>query len=129
MKTIKNEYLGLSRDKDETERIFDSVFREAFKCLVVEGHKSGVVSVYDYCKYYIAPYPLRKYKTKSLKKKKKKDKIKRQMEKEKKDDMKELTLEEKNIDSNLIFRLTNIYNEKELQPTQENSYEKSINIY
>jgi hypothetical protein len=127
MKTIKNEYLGLSRSKDETDKIFDSVFREAYKCLAVEGHKSGVVSVYDYCRYYIAPFPLRKYKTKSLKKIIREEKKKKK--ENKKDDMKELTLEEKNLDKNLIFRLTNIYNEKELQPSQENTYEKSINIY
>lgn len=129
MKTIKNEYLGLCKDKTEADMIFDSVFREAYKCLAVEGHKSGVISVYDYCGWYIAPFPLRKFKTKSLKKLNKKDKKDKNKNKEKKDDMKELTLEEKNVDKNLIFRLSNIYNERELPKTKENNYEKSINIY
>lgn len=127
MKTIKNEYLGLSKSKEEADSIFDSVFREPYKCLAVEGHKSGVVSVYEYCSYYIAPFPLRKYKTKSLRKTKKKE---REAKKDnKKNDMKSISMEEKNLDKNLIFRLTNIYNERELPNHKENNYEKSINIY
>lgn len=128
MKTIKNEYLGLCKSKDEATIIFDSVFREAYKCLVVEGHKSGVISVYEYCKWYIAPFPLRKYKTKALRKMKKKIKDKKKKE-NKKNDMKELTMEEKNLEKNLIFRLTNIYNDRELPKEKDNQYEKAINIY
>ena len=122
MKTIKNEYLGLSKSKDEATMIFDSVFREAYKCLAVEGHKSGVVSVYDYCGWYIAPFPLRKWKSKSLKKQQREEKKKKENNK---DVMGELTLEEKNLDKNLIFRLSNIYKDE----SKENDYEKSINIY
>lgn len=124
MKTIKNEYLGLSKSKDEADAIFDSVFREAYKCLAVEGHKSGVVSVYDYCGWYIAPFPLRKWKAKSLKKEQKEEKKKKK--ENKKDDMKELSMEEKNLDKNLIFRLSSIYKDDE---AKTDKYEKSINIY
>jgi len=127
MKTIKNEYLGLCKSKDEATIIFDSVFREAYKCLAVEGHKSGVISVYEYCSWYIAPFPLRKYKTKALRKAKKKEKKKKK--ENKKNDMKELTMEEKNLEKNLIFRLSSIYNERELPKDKDNNYEKAINIY
>ena len=70
---IKNEYLGLCRSKKEAEAIFDSVFFTGYMALVVEGWRSGVINV----KTYIAPFPSKKFKSKSLKNLKGKSKSKR----------------------------------------------------
>jgi len=128
---IKNEYLGLCRSKEESNALFDSVYGTAFKSLVVEGWKSGVIDIYDYVKWYIAPYPERKFKTKSLRTKKRNDaKEKKRKKKKEYEPYNDLNiLIDENEEEKLNFRLTNIYNEKVLRKEQDNPYEKAINIY
>ena len=66
---IKNEYLGLCRSKAESDHLFDTVFGVPYKCLAVEGYKSGVTNIQDYVSTYIAPFPIRKFKCKCMRKK------------------------------------------------------------
>lgn len=128
---IKNEYLGLCRSKEESNALFDSVYGTAFKSLVVEGWKSGVIDIYDYVKWYIAPYPERKFKTKSLRTHKRNQaKEKKRKKKKEYEPYSDLNIfADENEEEKLNFRLTNIYNEKVLRKEQDNPYEKAINIY
>lgn len=87
MYSLKQEYLGLCKSKQEQNAIFDSVFSKPFCCMVVESWRSGIVSTHEYCKRCIAPYPVRKYKcryvSKMKRKKKKQDKMKQEAEEKK----------------------------------------------
>ena len=95
--------------------------------LVVEGWKSGVTDIYDYVKSYIAPFPMRKFKTKSLRKHNRDNKNKKKHTSKKKNPHElQVPLQFQN-EEQLNFRLTNIYDRQEQDNT--NTYEKSINIY
>ncbi len=122
-KTIRNEYLGLCKSNAEAQNIYDSVYSKPFNTLVVEGYKSGVITIDDYVSQYIAPHPIRKFKTKSLKK------IKSSQRKKQKDDLRIETLRKKNNLLGLNFRIS-IYSDDLLSKQQENPQnEKAINIY
>jgi hypothetical protein len=122
-KTIRNEYLGLCKTNIEAQGIYDSVYSKPYNTLVVEGYKSGVITIHDYVSQYIAPHPIRKWKSKSLKK------IKSNKKKKEKDDMKIDEEVRKNNTLGLNFRIS-IYSDDILRKEQENPQnEKAINIY
>jgi len=122
-KTIRNEYLGLCKSNTEAQNIYDSVYSKPFNTLVVEGYKSGVISINDYVSQYIAPFPIRKWKSKSLKK------IKNSKRKKQKDDLRIAEEIKKKNTMGLNFRIS-IYSDDILRKTEENPQnEKAINIY
>ena len=122
-KTIRNEYLGLCKSNTEAQNIYDSVYSKPFNTLVVEGYKSGVISINDYVSQYIAPFPIRKWKSKSLKK------IKNAKRKKQKDDLRIAEDIKKKNTMGLNFRIS-IYSDDILRKTEENPQnEKAINIY
>ena len=127
---IKNEYLGLCRSKTESDAMFDSIYGTPYMALVVEGWKSGVTKIHDYVKSYIAPFPMRKFKTKSLRKHNRDDKKKNKKKKGKNKNTHDLQVQlQFQNEEQLNFRLTNIYDSRQLNQEQDNTYEKSINIY
>jgi len=90
---------------------------------VVEGYKSGVITIHDYVSQYIAPFPIRKWKSKSLKKNK------RAARKKRKDDLRIEEQRRKKNTLGLNFRIS-IYSDDILQKEQPNPQnEKAINIY
>ena len=110
--------------------MFDSIYGTPYMALVVEGWKSGVTDIYDYVKSYIAPFPMRKFKTKSLRKHNRDNKNKNKKGKGNKKNQHELQVQlQFQNEEQLNFRLTNIYDSKQLRQEQDNTYEKSINIY
>jgi len=120
---IKNEYLGLAKSKDEVQRIYDNVYSKPYNMLVVEGYKSGVISVNDYCSQYTAPFPIRKFKTFSFRK------TKRNNKKKEKDDLKIVQEQKRKNTIGLNFRIS-IYSDDIRAKNEENSQnEKAINIY
>jgi len=122
-KTIRNEYLGLCKSNAEAQAIYDSVYSKPFNTLVVEGYKSGVITIQDYVSQYVAPFPIRKWKAKSLKK------IKSAQNKKRKDDLKIEEEERKKNTLGLSFRIS-IYSDELLRKEQANpENEKAINIY
>ncbi len=122
-KTIRNEYLGLCKSNAEAQNIYDNVYSKPFNTLVVEGYKSGVITINDYVSQYIAPFPIRKWKSKSLKK------IKRAKKKKEKDDLRIAEEQRKKNTLGLSFRIS-IYSDDILAKEQENPQnEKAINIY
>lgn len=123
---IHNEYLGLARSRNEAQAIFDSVYSKPFNTLVVEGYKSGVRNVTDYVSEYIAPFPLRKYKTHSLRKAKREQS---KAKKKKKQEEEMFKQQEKANTLGLNFRVS-IYSDEIRRRTQQNSEnERAINIY
>ena len=122
-KTIKNEYLGLCKTTAEAQNIYDSVYSKPYNTLVVEGYKSGVITIHDYVSQYIAPFPIRKWKSKSL------NKIKRAARKKRKEDLRIEEQRRKKNTLGLNFRIS-IYSDDILQKEQPNPQnEKAINIY
>ncbi len=122
-KTIRNEYLGLCKSNAEAQNIYDSVYSKPFNTLVVEGYKSGVITIGDYVSQYIAPFPIRKWKAKSLKK------VKTKAAKKKKEELRIETERRKKNLLGLNFRIS-IYSDDILSKQHENPQnEKSINIY
>lgn len=120
---IKNEYLGLAKTKDEVQRIYDNVYSKPYNMLVVEGYKSGVISVNDYVSQYTAPFPVRKFKSFSFKK------TKRIKKKKEKDDLKIMEQQKRKNTIGLNFRIS-IYSDDIRAKNEENSQnEKAINIY
>jgi len=118
--TIKNEYLGLCRTRKESENIYDSVFSKPFNTLCVEGYKSGCIKIDDYVSQYLAPFPIRKFKSKSLKKMK----YKQNKERKKQNNILE-EMKKKNT-SELNFRI-NIYKDEKFikKGIKDNEYEKN----
>ena len=103
--------------------IYDEVYSKPFNTLVVEGYKSGVISIHDYVSQYIAPFPIRKWKSKSLKKK---TNLKK---KQKREELKIRQEQEKKNSLGLNFRIS-IYSDEIRAKTEENSQnERAINIY
>ena len=101
-----------------------------YMALVVEGWKSGVTKIHDYVKSYIAPFPMRKFKTKSLRKHNRDDKKKNKKKKGKNKNTHDLQVQlQFQNEEQLNFRLTNIYDSRQLNQEEDNTYEKSINIY
>lgn len=120
---IKNEYLGLAKTKDEVQRIYDNVYSKPYNMLVVEGYKSGVISVRDYVSQYTAPFPVRKFKTFSFKK------SKRIKKKKEKDDLKIVEEKKRKNTVGLNFRIS-IYSDDIRAKSEANPQnEKAINIY
>ena len=98
---IKDEYLGLAKNKKDSEAVYESVFNGTpYNCMVVLQFKQGVTRLDDYVYQFVAPYPVPKWKSKSLKKLKIKNKKVSNEEK--------IKLENKN--------LLQIYNEVNLHP-------------
>ena len=98
---IKDEYLGLSKNKKESEAVYETIFNGTpYNCMVCLQFKQGVVSLDDYIYEFVAPFPPPKWKSKSLKKAK--NKICKCKHEEK------IKLENKN--------LLQIYNEVNLHP-------------
>ena len=128
-------YCHLKKDADSRKtgplKTSLSLYGTPYMALVVEGWKSGVTKIHDYVKSYIAPFPMRKFKTKSLRKHNrddKKNKNKKKKGKNKNTHDLQVQLQFQN-EEQLNFRLTNIYDSRQLNQEQDNTYEKSINIY
>lgn len=83
---IKDQYLGLAKNKKESEAIYEQVFNGTpYNCMVVLQFKQGVTSLKDYIYEFVAPFPAPKWKSKSLKNiNKKEKKINKKLEEEKK---------------------------------------------
>lgn len=123
MVCIKNEYLGLAKSTTECQSIYDNVFSKPYNTLVVEGYKSGVITLSDYVSQYTAPFPIRKFKSFSFRKNKR---IVKNRERREKKIMEE---QKKNNPAGLFFRIS-IYSDAERAATEENSQnERAINIY
>ncbi len=121
--TIKNEYLGLAKSKDEVQNIYDNVYSKPFNTLVVEGYKSGVITVYDYVSQYTAPFPIRKFKSFSFRK------TKRIKKKKEKDDLKIVEEKKRKNTVGLNFRIS-IYSDDIRAKNETNPQnEKAIHIY
>lgn len=64
---IKEEYLGLAKNKKETDILFESIFNGTpYQCMVVLSYKQGVTKIDEYCYKFVAPEQ-KKWKSKSLK--------------------------------------------------------------
>jgi len=83
---IKDEYLGLAKNKKESESIYEQIFNGTpYNCMVCLQFKQGVTSLTDYIYEFVAPFPAPKWKSKSLKNVNKKvKKINKKLEEEKK---------------------------------------------
>jgi len=73
-RAIKDDYFGLVKNRGETEAVYHNLFSSAFTCGVVLSFKSGITSIKDYIKKYSAPFPMKKFKSHSLRKVKNKKK-------------------------------------------------------
>ena len=113
--TIKNEYLGLCRTRKESEAIYDSVFSKPYNTLCVEGYKSGCIKIDDYVSQYLAPFPIRKFKSKSLKKNNNFNKMKEKLIKNE---------ELKKNSNELNFRIS-IYKDERQSTNLTNHYEQN----
>ena len=82
---IRRECLGLCKNKQQREEIFNSIYKEKFCFMAVENYKSGCTEIYDYVSKIVAPYPRQKWKANYLKVKDKR-KTRSQKDKEKKED-------------------------------------------
>jgi len=123
MVCIKNEYLGLAKSTKECQSIYDNVFSKPFNTLVVEGYKSGVITLADYVSQYTAPFPIRKFKSFSFRKNKRTVKNRERREK------KIIEEQKRNNTAGLFFRIS-IYSDAERAATEENSQnERAIGIY
>lgn len=71
-KMVTDEYLGLSKNKQEREALFDELYSMPYQCLVVENHLTGCTKTQDYCRKLVFPAKKRKYKMKHLKKRRSK---------------------------------------------------------
>lgn len=82
---IKDEYLGLAKNKKESEEIYEQIFNGTpYNSMVVLQFKQGVTKLNEYVFEFIAPFPVPKWKSKSLKNTKKKiNKINKKLEEEK----------------------------------------------
>lgn len=66
--TIKDQYLGLSKNRKESESVYEKIFNgTSYNCMVVLQFKQGVTKLSDYVYQFIAPFPAPKWKSKSLK--------------------------------------------------------------
>jgi len=104
---IKEEYLGLCKNKKESEVLYEQIFNGTpYNAMVVLQFKQGITHVCGdngYVYQYVAPFPFPKWKSKSLKKSKKKEtRVNKKLEDEK----------------NNIFK---IYNEVKTNPTLRRS--------
>jgi len=108
---IKDEYLGLAKNKKESEQIYEQIFNGTpYNCMVCLQFKQGVTQLHDYIYEFVAPFPAPKWKSKSLKNVNKKvRKINKKLEEEKKN----------------IFK---VYNEISEKPTPSNSVRRSDRI-
>ena len=82
MYNIKCEYLGLCKSKQEQNDLFDSVFNKQYCCLVVEGWRSGVTSMNEYCKWCVAPFPVNKFTAKYVRQMKRRHQRERKQQRE-----------------------------------------------
>tara|TARA_E500000305_G_scaffold99948_1_gene92482 strand:- start:332 stop:1171 length:840 start_codon:yes stop_codon:yes gene_type:complete len=65
---IKDEYLGLARNKKESEEIYEQIFNGTpYNAMVVLQFKQGVTQLNDYVYEFVAPFPPPKWKSRSLK--------------------------------------------------------------
>lgn len=108
---IKDEYLGLAKNKKESEEIYEQIFNGTpYNAMVVLQFKQGITKLNEYIYEFVAPFPAPKWKSKSLKNiNKKVRKINKKLEEEKKN----------------IFKVYNEINEK---PTLSNSIRRSDRI-
>jgi len=73
-KMVTDEYLGLSKNKEEREALFDEIYAVPYQCLVIENHLTGCTKTQDYCRKLVFPAKKRKYKMKHVKKRRSKRK-------------------------------------------------------
>lgn len=73
-RAIKDDYFGLVKERKQSEAIYNNLFQTGFTCGVVLSFKSGITSINDYVKKYTAPFPIKLFKSFSLKKKSRKNK-------------------------------------------------------
>ena len=71
-KMVTDEYLGLSKNKQEREALFDELYAVPYQCLVVENHLTGCTKTQDYCRKLVFPAKKRKFKMKHMKKRRSK---------------------------------------------------------
>lgn len=100
-KKIMEENLGLAKNKKESETVYEQIFNGTpYNCMCVLAFKQGITKLNQYIYQFVAPFPIPKFKTRSLK-----DLKKNQRKQKKRHDKNQNIIPDTN---NKVF---NIYNE------------------